>query len=134
MLGGTSQLVDIAHRKRVARALITIANASGTDIRRITMQCREAGLDTKIIPGIYEIVGDRVNLSRIRDVAIEDFLGDRAPISQPLRWVQGRARLIPREDSVPGRAIGPPKERTRKRTSRAWVRSRPHHESDAAGG
>jgi len=79
VLGTTAQLAQIAERKHVDRALITIANASGADIRRITVACRDAGLDTKIIPGIYEIVGDRVNLSRIREVAIEDLLG-REPV------------------------------------------------------
>ena len=59
--------------------LITIANAPGHKIRRITELCRDAGLDTKIIPGIYEIVGNKVNLSRIREVAIEDLLG-REPV------------------------------------------------------
>jgi FlaA1/EpsC-like NDP-sugar epimerase len=75
VLGTTSQLAAIAQRKRVRRALITIANAQGAQIRRITELCRDADLDTKIIPGIYEIVGNRVNLSRIREVAIEDLLG-----------------------------------------------------------
>lgn len=75
VLGTTDRIAEIAERKRAARVLITIANAPGPDIRRITLRCKEAGLDTKIIPGIYEIVGERVNLSRIRDVAIEDLLG-----------------------------------------------------------
>lgn len=79
VLGTTAQLVDIAREKRVTRALITIANASGSDIRRIAVACKEAGIDTKIIPGIYELVGDSINLSRIRDVAIEDLLG-REPV------------------------------------------------------
>jgi FlaA1/EpsC-like NDP-sugar epimerase len=79
VLGSTTQLVEVAQRKRVARVLITIANARGDEIRRITMACQEARLDTKIIPGIYEIVGDHVNLSRIREVAIEDLLG-RVPV------------------------------------------------------
>ena len=52
---------------------------AGREIRRITELCRDAGLETKIIPGIYEIVGDKVNLSRIREVAIEDLLG-REPV------------------------------------------------------
>ena len=42
--------------------------------------CRDARLETKIIPGVYEIVGDKVNLSRIREVAIEDLLG-REPVN-----------------------------------------------------
>jgi FlaA1/EpsC-like NDP-sugar epimerase len=79
VLGTTAQIGAIAEAKRVQRVLITIANAPGSVIRRITMACHEAGLDTKIIPGIYEIVGEHVNLSRIREVAIEDLLG-RAPV------------------------------------------------------
>jgi FlaA1/EpsC-like NDP-sugar epimerase len=79
VLGTTAQVGAIAERKRAHRALITIANAPGAEIRRITELCRDAGLDTKIIPGIYEIVGDKVNLSRIREVAIEDLLG-REPV------------------------------------------------------
>ncbi|MBC7977266.1 MAG: polysaccharide biosynthesis protein, partial [Myxococcales bacterium] len=75
VLGRIDQIAEIAERKRVTRVLITIADASGAQIRAITVRCRDAGLDTKIIPGIYEIVGDRVNLSRIREVAIEDLLG-----------------------------------------------------------
>jgi FlaA1/EpsC-like NDP-sugar epimerase len=75
VLGRIDQVAEIAARKRVARVLITIANAPGAQIRAITMRCRNAGLGTKIIPGIYQIVGDRVNLSRIREVAIEDLLG-----------------------------------------------------------
>ena len=79
VLGQASQIIQIAARKRATRALITIANASGADIRRLTLLCNDAGLQTRIIPGIYEIVGERVNLSRIREVAIEDLLG-REPV------------------------------------------------------
>jgi FlaA1/EpsC-like NDP-sugar epimerase len=75
VLGQIDQVAEIAARRRVTRVLITIANAPGAQIRAITMRCRDAGLEAKIIPGIYEIVGDRVNLSRIREVAIEDLLG-----------------------------------------------------------
>ncbi len=80
VLGRTQDLREIAERKRAKRALITIANASGQEIRRITELCRVAGLETKIIPGIYEIVGEKVNLSRIREIAIEDLLG-REPVN-----------------------------------------------------
>src|SRR5262245_13378026 len=91
VLGTTAQIGAIAEAKRVDRALITIANAPGAVIRRITLACQDAGLDAKIIPGIYEIVGERVNLSRIREVAIEDLLGrepvqlDEAQLSSAIR-------------------------------------------------
>jgi FlaA1/EpsC-like NDP-sugar epimerase len=79
VLGKTDDVAAIAARKRVTRTLITIANAPGPQIRRITELCRRAGLDTKIIPGFYEIVGNSVNVARIREVAIEDLLG-REPV------------------------------------------------------
>jgi len=79
VLAATKDIAAVAERKHVDRALITIANAPGDQIRRITELCRQAGIETKIIPGIYEIVGDKVNLSRIREVAIEDLLG-REPV------------------------------------------------------
>jgi FlaA1/EpsC-like NDP-sugar epimerase len=97
VLGTTLQLKEIAERKRVKRILITIANAPGAEIRRITLRCREAGLDPKIIPGLYELVGDRINLSRIRDVAIEDLLG-REPVQldqeQLLTSISDRCVLV----------------------------------------
>lgn len=79
VLGTTADVATIANRLKAKRALITIANATGAEIRRITELCRDAGLETKIIPGIHEIVGDKVNLSRVREVAIEDLLG-REPV------------------------------------------------------
>jgi FlaA1/EpsC-like NDP-sugar epimerase len=79
VLGTTDDVGRIAEYKRVKRALITIANAQGHQIRRIAELSRDAGLETKIIPGIYEIVGEKVNLSRVREVAIEDLLG-REPV------------------------------------------------------
>jgi FlaA1/EpsC-like NDP-sugar epimerase len=80
VLGSTSDLAAVAERKHIQRVLITIASISGDKIRRITEACRDARLETKIIPGVYEIVGDKVNLSRIREVAIEDLLG-REPVN-----------------------------------------------------
>lgn len=74
VMGTTRELAQLAQRFGARQALITISNASGTDIRRITQCCTEAGLTAKIVPGAYEIVGGRVNLSRIRQVAIEDLL------------------------------------------------------------
>jgi FlaA1/EpsC-like NDP-sugar epimerase len=80
VLGTTDQLETLAARHGAAQILITIANAPGSDIRRINQLCEAAALPAKIIPGIYEIVGGQVNLSRIRNVSIEDLLGREAVV------------------------------------------------------
>jgi FlaA1/EpsC-like NDP-sugar epimerase len=79
VLGTMEDVAAIAARKRVRRVLITIANASGQTIRRINEICRASELRVQIIPGVYEIVAGTVNLSRFREVAIEDLLG-REPV------------------------------------------------------
>ncbi|MFW5878212.1 MAG: polysaccharide biosynthesis protein [Myxococcota bacterium] len=75
VLGTSAQCAEIAERTGAEQVLITISNVPGRVIRKLHAECREAGLDAKIIPGVYEIVGGKVNLERIRSVAIEDLLG-----------------------------------------------------------
>src|SRR5690606_15637117 len=41
--------------------------------------CHKAGLQVKIVPGLYQLVGGELNLTRLRDVAIEDLLR-RGPV------------------------------------------------------
>lgn len=74
VMGKTDDLGRLSRKHGVEQALITVSNAPGTTIRSITDKCKEAGLTVKIVPGTYQIVGGRVNLSRIRNVAIEDLL------------------------------------------------------------
>jgi FlaA1/EpsC-like NDP-sugar epimerase len=80
VLGPTEDIASIAQRYRAEQVLITIAHAHGGAIRRIREACVSAGLRVKIVPGIHEIVGGTVNLSSIRDVAIDDLLR-RSPIA-----------------------------------------------------
>lgn len=74
VLGGLHALRAVISEHHVEQALITIANAPGHVIRQIAKACEAVGLRPKIIPGIYEIVGGQVNLSRIRPVSIDDLL------------------------------------------------------------
>jgi len=105
VLGTSSDLERIAGDLGVREALITISSAPGSEIRRITERCAEAGLKAKIVPGTYQIVGGRVNLSRIRDVAIEDLLR-RAPITLDTQSVAGVVRGRPVVVTGAGGSIG----------------------------
>ncbi|HKE17519.1 MAG TPA: nucleoside-diphosphate sugar epimerase/dehydratase [Kofleriaceae bacterium] len=79
VLGTTADLPAVCEEHRAEQALITIADAAGKEMRRIAEICRRNDVPAKVIPGIYEIVGGHVNLSRIRELEIEDLLG-RAPV------------------------------------------------------
>jgi FlaA1/EpsC-like NDP-sugar epimerase len=80
VLGSTKDLRALCVRHGATQVLITISNASGTQIRGIKALCDAAEVPAKILPGIYEIVGGQVNLSRIRSVTIEDLLGREAVV------------------------------------------------------
>jgi FlaA1/EpsC-like NDP-sugar epimerase len=97
VLGTTEQLARFAKKHQASQALITIASARGEAIRRIVHLCEEADVPVRIIPGIFEILDGKVNLSRIREVSIEDILG-REPIvlEQPLieSFLRGKRVLV----------------------------------------
>ncbi len=88
VLGTSHELEALATEHGARQVLITMANVPGAVVRRIRELSDRAGLPAKIIPGIYEIVDGRVNLSRIRDVAIEDLLG-RDPVSLDQQALDG---------------------------------------------
>lgn len=78
--GTTTDLPKLKAELGATEAIIAIASAGGKDIRRISELCEAAGLRMKIVPGLSELVGGSVSLSRIRAVAIEDLLR-RPPVS-----------------------------------------------------
>ncbi|MCA9622910.1 MAG: polysaccharide biosynthesis protein [Myxococcales bacterium] len=75
VLGDTHSLRELVLKHQVEQIIITMASAHADVIRRLMAACEEAGLAAKIIPGLYEILDGRVNLSRIREVTIDDLLG-----------------------------------------------------------
>lgn len=97
VLGSIDAVGRIAPGLGAKQALITVSDAHGETVRRISELCSGAGLEVKIIPGLYELVGGQINLSRIRDVAIEDLLR-REPVALDSEAIaasiQGRTVMI----------------------------------------
>ena len=79
VIGTTRDLPRLVPEMGIDHVVITIARASRTDVRRIVEICESVPVKTQIIPGLYEILGGQVEITRIRDVAIEDLLG-RDPV------------------------------------------------------
>ncbi|MEW6212792.1 MAG: nucleoside-diphosphate sugar epimerase/dehydratase, partial [Acidobacteriota bacterium] len=76
--GGTSELPRLVREFSIDHVIITIASASRNKIRRIIETCEQIPVRVRIIPGLYEILEGHVEVSRIRDVQIEDLLGREA--------------------------------------------------------
>src|SRR6185503_3583724 len=79
VLGATNDLPRLVHTHGINHVIITIAHASRHEIHRIVKICESIPVKVRIIPELYEIIEGRVEISRIRDVEIEDLLG-REPV------------------------------------------------------
>ncbi len=75
VIGTTADLPALAKELEIHHVVITIAQASRSDIRRIVEICESVPIKAQIIPGLYQILSGTVEISRIRDVEIEDLLG-----------------------------------------------------------
>lgn len=75
VLAKIADLRQVVVSKGVDDVVIAITEASKETVRDIVATCEKLSVSVKIIPGLYEIIGGHVNVSRIRDVSIEDLLG-----------------------------------------------------------
>jgi FlaA1/EpsC-like NDP-sugar epimerase len=80
VIGTTADLPKLVNELKIHHVVITIAQASRSDIRRIVEICESIPIKAQIIPGLYQILSGTVEISRIRDVEIEDLLG-REPVT-----------------------------------------------------
>jgi len=87
VLGGRHDIPEIVHEYRVAQVIIAMPTAPGKVIREVVEICERAGVETKTMPGIYELLDGAVSVNQLRDVEIEDLLR-RDPIKTDIAAVQ----------------------------------------------
>jgi FlaA1/EpsC-like NDP-sugar epimerase len=78
VLGTTAEIPRLVEDLGIDEIILTVARASRSQIRRIVSLCERTKAKVRIIPGLYEILGGKVNVSAIRKVEIEDLLGREA--------------------------------------------------------
>jgi FlaA1/EpsC-like NDP-sugar epimerase len=75
VLGATADLPAIVRAHRVDQVIITLTNAHRKTVRRLVDLCEAAHAPVKIIPSLFEIIGNQVTFTSVRPVEIEDLLG-----------------------------------------------------------
>lgn len=79
VVGTTEQLPRLVRSLGIDHVVIALVEASRQELKRITNICERIPVKVRIIPNLSEILEGKVNVSRIRDVQIEDLLG-RKPV------------------------------------------------------
>jgi FlaA1/EpsC-like NDP-sugar epimerase len=74
VLGPLTEIPRIVDEYRVEEVIIAMPTAPGEIIRKVVQACDEAGVTSKTLPGVYELLSGKVSVSRLRDVEIGDLL------------------------------------------------------------
>jgi FlaA1/EpsC-like NDP-sugar epimerase len=74
VVGTLADITRVIDSKKVDEVIIAIPSAGGKVIRLVADSCRQRGIPFRTMPGIYELIGGKVNVSRLREVDIADLL------------------------------------------------------------
>ncbi len=97
VVGGRDKIVECADVYDVDEIIVAMPSAPRTEIRELLEICKDTNCKLRSLPGMYQLVNGEVNVSKLRDVELEDLLG-RDPVSVDmdsiLRYVQGKVVLV----------------------------------------
>jgi len=80
VLGSVDDLASVADRLKVEEVIIALAQPTRDQLRRIIEVCKGRKLMFRIVPGVADLIDGRTDVSRLREVDINDLLG-RDPVS-----------------------------------------------------
>ncbi|MDD6628063.1 MAG: nucleoside-diphosphate sugar epimerase/dehydratase [Lachnospiraceae bacterium] len=97
VVGGRDKIVECADVYDVDEIIVAMPSASRSEIKSILEICKDTNCKLRSLPGMYQLVNGEVNVSKLRDVEVEDLLG-REPINVDmdsiLGYVQGKVVLV----------------------------------------
>jgi FlaA1/EpsC-like NDP-sugar epimerase len=74
VLAPLERIDHILEKHHVDEVVVAIPSASGQVVRTVTEVCRRRNIAFRTMPGIYELLGGAVSVSRLREVEISDLL------------------------------------------------------------
>lgn len=95
--GGRDKILESVEKYRINKIILAMPSADRKDIRDILEICKETDCQIQTAPGVYQLVNGEVNVSKLRNVEIEDLLG-RDPIEvnldEILGYIKGKTVLV----------------------------------------
>ncbi len=74
VVGTLSDLNRVLNQTNADQVVIAIPSAPGRVVRLVADACHAKGIPFRTMPGIYELLGGKVSVSRLREVEIADLL------------------------------------------------------------
>lgn len=74
VVGKLNDMSRVLENRQVDEVIIAIPSAPGRVIRLVADVCRLKGIPFRTMPGMYELIGGKVSVTRLREVDITDLL------------------------------------------------------------
>ena len=74
VIGFIDSLAEALENQNISEVIFAIPSAPGKVVRFVNDICRLKGIPSRTMPGIYELIGGKVSVSRLREVDITDLL------------------------------------------------------------
>ncbi len=74
VVGKLDDLAREVTSRQIDEVVIAIPSAPGRVVRKVADLCRARGVAFRTMPGLYELIGGKVNVSHLREVEITDLL------------------------------------------------------------
>ncbi len=74
VVGKISDLSRVLDHRRVDEVMFAIPSTGGSVVRLVTETCRSKGIPFRTMPGLFELIGGKVSVNRLREVDIADLL------------------------------------------------------------
>jgi FlaA1/EpsC-like NDP-sugar epimerase len=96
VLGPLTALAEVVKGRHVDEVVIAMPAISGSVVRAVAETCRQAGVKSRTMPGVFELLDGQVRVSRLRNVEIADLLRRSQVIgnSDAASYVEGRVVLV----------------------------------------
>jgi len=74
VIGTIDDMPRVLDQKHVDEVIIAIPSAPGNVVRRVAQVCQKKSIPFRTMPGLYELLGGKINISRLREIEISDLL------------------------------------------------------------
>ena len=88
IVGTTAKIRKYAEEYDVQEILITMPSVDKKRVGEIVKICQSCGKPVKILPGLYQLAGGEVSVSKLRQVDVQDLLG-REQVTVDLHEIMG---------------------------------------------
>ena len=97
IVGKKEDIPEMAKKYSIEEIIIAIPTLKDQDQKELLEICQKTACKIKILPGIYQMVNQEVDVSMLRDVSIEDLLG-REPVELYMEkigsYLKGKVILV----------------------------------------